>query len=81
MPTAAESITTAIADPASASSDGQSVSSRSASDLIALLDRAALLGTINKRRRGIRYSTLLNPGALDDRCASLRPSSESFGGG
>lgn len=67
MATPAESIVTAIADPASASSDGQSVSSRSANDLIALLNYAATLSTINKRRRGIRYTQLTNPGALDAR--------------
>lgn len=65
MATPAESITTAIADPASASSDGQTVSSRSASDLIALLNYAATLATIGNRRRGIRYTKLTNPGALD----------------
>lgn len=66
MPTAAESITTAIADPASASSDGQSATSRSASDLIALLNYAATLTTIGNRRRGIRYTRMTNPGALTD---------------
>lgn len=62
---AADDITQAIADPSSASSDGQSVTTRSASDLITLLNYQATLATINKRRRGIRYSKLLNPGALD----------------
>lgn len=67
MPTAAETITTAIADPASASSDGQSVSARSASDLIALLQYSAGLTAMTKRRRGIRCTSMVNPGALDDR--------------
>lgn len=66
MATEAETITTAIADPSSASSDGQSVTARSASDLILLLNRAATLSSITRRRRGIRQTQMINPGALPD---------------
>ena len=66
MATEAETIVTAITDPTSAASDGQSVTARSASDLIMLLDRAATLTNITKRRRGIRYSQIINPGPLPD---------------
>lgn len=66
MATEAETITQAITDPASASSDGQSVTSRGASDLLMLLDRAATLTSITRRRRGIRYTQMINPGALPD---------------
>ncbi len=65
MSTPAElAITQAIADPASASADGQSVSSRSASDLIALLQFQAASTAAGLRHRGIRYQRLLTPGAF-----------------
>ena len=67
MATPTETIVQAITDPAAAAGDGQSVSSRSAADIIALLNYQATLTTIGKRRRSIRYTHLINPGALDDR--------------
>lgn len=73
MPTAAETIVTAISDPASASADGQSVTARSANDIIALLNYSATLSTIGNRRRGIRYTKLTNPGALEDTPPALGP--------
>ncbi len=80
MATPTETIVTAITDPASASSDGQSVSSRSASDLIMLLNYAATLATIGNRRRGIRYNKMTNPGTIDA-CGAFYVDDRFNGGG
>lgn len=56
----------ALADPASVSAQGQSVTARSAADQIALLQFGAAAAASSNRRRGLRYSKCTNPGALSD---------------
>lgn len=59
-------IDTVLSQPAAASSDGQSATARSVGDVIAALNYQQTVAAIQKRRRGIRYTQLKNPGALDD---------------
>ncbi len=64
--TPSEQIAQALTDPQSISGDGVTVQARSIDDLLKGLNYAAMLATLNKRRRGIRYSQLLPQGPLDD---------------
>ena len=57
------SIDTALNDPASMTTDGQSVSAKPIADLIAGINYKAAAAAVAKRRRGVRFSQMINPGA------------------
>lgn len=64
LPDPIDQLTDALADPASVSADGVSVSARSADDQIKLLNYAAMLTAMNKRRRGVRYAQQIPQGPV-----------------
>ncbi len=74
LPDSTDQITQALADPQSISADGVTVQSRTIQDQILGLQFGAMLATLSKRRRGIRYSQLMpqgpvnNLGQINDGC-------------
>jgi hypothetical protein len=72
LPDPTTQITTALADPQSVSADGLSVSARSASDQIMLLNYGAQLAALASRRVGIRRTQLTPQGPFVGRC-TLEP--------
>jgi hypothetical protein len=61
-----DQIQQAAADPASVSSDGQSVSTRPVDQLVTADQYLAAKVEVKKRRRGVTFSKLVPPGALPD---------------
>lgn len=57
----------ALADPSSASNDGQSVTSRPISDQVLGLQYGAAVAKQSKPARGIVFSKLIPPGSVSDR--------------
>ncbi len=80
MPDLSTTITTAAGDPASASVDGQSATSRPIADLILADQYLAGRVGITKKHRGIRFSKLLPAGCLSDQGGSRQgqPVNEGF---
>lgn len=66
LPDATEQITQALSDPASISGDGITVQSRTIDEQIKGLQFGAMLETLNKRRRGIRYTQMLPQGPVNN---------------
>lgn len=66
-----DTITTAASDPASVTSDGQSATTRPIADLILADQYLAAKDAVRKRRRGITFTKVVTPGALDD-CGGTR---------
>ena len=72
----ATQIEQAANDPASHSVDGETVVARSVGDLIQADQYLAAKSAASKRRRGIRFSKLVNPGALSDAGGTLGGTSD-----
>lgn len=70
-----------LADPASITTDGQSVSTKPIGDLIAGIQFQAAAAAVKKRRRGAYFSKIINPGAFDGRCGGGGFGSGCFCGG
>jgi hypothetical protein len=67
MPIDTSAVTDGLIDPSSASANGQSVSSRSISELIAGIQFSANATAVQGRRRGLRFSKILNQGPIRPR--------------
>ncbi len=72
LPDPTDLITQSLSDPQSVSADGLSVSSRSADDLIKLLNYGAQVAALRSRRVGIRRTQLIPQGPFVGRC-NLEP--------
>ena len=75
-----DQIETAAATPAAASVDGQSVTSRGIADLITADQYLAVKEAVAKRRRGLAFTKLINPGAAPDEGGLYYPVSFNSGG-
>lgn len=65
---AAERIERESLEPLSSGADGHTATGRSVGDMIQGAQFAAGVKAARQGRRGIRFSKLINPGALSDRC-------------
>lgn len=59
-------IATQAVEPASAAADGQSASARPIADVITAQQFLDAKAAVKKRRRGVLFTKLVPPGALDD---------------
>lgn len=66
MPDLTDDILAQAVEPVASASDGQSATGRPIGDMIQADQYAATKAAARKRRRGLRFSKLLNPGALSD---------------
>jgi hypothetical protein len=76
-----ETIATEAASPQSSAADGQVATGRPIGDLIKAQQFLDARAAMRKRRRGITYTQLTTPGALDDGGQAVAPAGGNFGGG
>jgi len=76
LPDLSGTIETAAGRPQAASVDGLTVTGRSVLELIQADQYLAAKAAASKRRRGIRFSKAVNPGALSDAGGTLGGTSD-----
>jgi len=81
VPDLTPQITQAASDPASMTTDGQSVTTQDPAKLIQLDQYLNNRAAASKRRRGLRFSKLVPPGAVSDNGGACTGSSFDQPGG